>query len=270
MRDMVPCLLSFHSNKDIKGSIMMLSSSLLWRISGWLEHREGIMSKSTVSFPTEEGSKPRLEGRMGVDWVKSLGQSGKLQPPMVSLMGTYSVLSNSGHLFSVPGFSLPHCSPPPFVKAETPCHWALCLVQNQKSIQGNCGPWWIYFLLSVKGPFWRGQFELSAAKEQGWNLHCTLEPNFLLFSPKHLQTNKTLGMWCLPPSTARFPCWERVTDTESTSRPAASWTQLPPDLLLWWPTALAPWWVIELHFPKGSDNRKFFYWAEKYDPLNSV
>lgn len=65
-------------------------------------------------------------------------------------------------------------------------------------------------------------------------------------------------MWCPPPSTARFPCWERVTDTVSISHPAASWTQLPPDLLLWWPTALAPWWVIELHFPESSDNYKCF------------
>lgn len=70
--------------------------------------------------------------------MKSLRQSGKLQSPMVSLMGTYSVLSNSGHLFSVPGFSLPHSSHP-HPSRQTPCHWALCLVQNQKSIQGIVG-----------------------------------------------------------------------------------------------------------------------------------
>lgn len=216
------------------------------------------MSKSRVSFPEEEGSKPRLEGRTGVDWVKSLGQSRKLQPPMVSLMGTYSVLSNSGHLVSVPDFSLPPFFPTPTCQGRLLVTGPSCFVQDQKSIRGNCGPWWTYFLLSMKGPFWRGQFGLSTAKEQGWNLHCALAPNFLLFSPKCLQTNKTLGVWCPLPSTAHFPHWECATDTETTSRPAASWTQLPPDLFLWWPTALARWWVTELHFPESNDNCEIF------------
>lgn len=112
------------------------------------------MSKSRVSFPEEEGSKPRLEGRTGVDWVKSLGQSRKLQPPMVSLMGTYSVLSNSGHLVSVPDFSLPPFLPPPPVKADSLSRGPLALCKTRRAYGGIVG---------LDGPIssfqWKARFE---------------------------------------------------------------------------------------------------------------
>lgn len=249
---------------------MMLSSSLLWRISGLTgaQRRNYIQEYSEFSWGRRiEAKARRKNGR----WLSEVIRTEwEIATSYGVTHGNFQCALQLRTFILCPWLQFASLFPTPIRQGRLLVTGPSCLVQDQKSKRGNCGPWWAYFLLLTKGPFWRGQFGLSTAKEQGWNLHCALAPNVLLSSPQCLQTNKTLGMWCPLPLTARFPCWECVTDTESTSRPAASWTQLPPDLFLWWPTALARWWVTELHFPESSDNFEFFYWAEKYDPSNSV
>lgn len=92
----------------------------------------------------------------------------------------------------------------------------------------------------MKGPFWRGPV-WTFLSEGIWLKYLPHTGTQLLVSPPkgfYYKQTKLLAGGHLPPLTAWSPCWECVTDTESIPHPAASWTQLPPDLFLWWPKAL--------------------------------
>lgn len=257
-RDMVQCLLSFHSNKDIEGSRMMLCSSLLWGISGLTgaQRRNYDQEYSELSWGRRVEAKAR---RKNGSWLSDVVRT---EWEIATSHGvTHGDLQCALQLrtFSLcPWLQLASLFPTPIRQGRLLVSGPSCLVQDQKSIRGNCGPWWTYFLLSMKGLLWRGQFGHSTAKEQGWNLHCALAPNFLLFSPKCLQTNKTLRCDARCHRRLAFHV-ENVPQTLSPHHVQLPlWTQLPPDLFLWWPTALARWWVTELHFPESSDNCEFF------------
>lgn len=156
-RDMVSCLLKFHSNKDIKGPIMVLSSSLLWRISGLTgaQRRNYVKEYSELSQGRRIEAKARRKNGSWLSEVVRVGNCNVLR----SLMGIYSVCSPTQDIYSLSLASACLIALRPHPSRQTPCHWALLPCARPEAHTGELWALMTYFLLSMKGPFEGGSLD---------------------------------------------------------------------------------------------------------------
>lgn len=158
----------------------MLSNSLLWwsiRLR-WSTESIGHTEYSRLSWGSRIEAEARgkngscLRDVSKTDWEKVTSHS--------ATHGVYSVISDSGHLFSVPGFTWYCCC---LWSEQMLCHWGLYFLQKQRNTWWMCGPCCTCSLCPVKAHFQGGQLGFSTVKGYGWSLCHTLEPSFLVFPP---------------------------------------------------------------------------------------